>query len=97
MLPHRGYRLNVTAIKITRQPTNDQCIIDCMNTTNCWSINAVEQLDVDDVECQLLATNKHRNSTEYVAQTGSTHFFIPVSCLDIYLRRFHSGFHPLQF
>ena len=79
MLPQQGYYLNVTAIKTTRHPTNDQCILDCVETTNCWSINAVQQLSGDDVECQLLSTNKHRNSTEYITRNNSTHFFIPVS------------------
>lgn len=78
MLPHEGYLLNVTAIKTTRQPTSDKCVLDCIDTTNCWSINTVKQL-TEDVECQLLSTNKHLNSTEYITHTGSTHFFIPVS------------------
>ena len=80
MLPHEGYFLNITALKTTLQPSNDKCILHCIDTTDCFSINAVQQAN-NTVQCQLLSGNKHRNSTEYVTLTGSTHFYIPVSTL----------------
>ena len=80
MLPHEGYFLNITALKITLQPSNDKCILHCIDTTDCFSINAVRQAN-NTVQCQLLSGNKHRNSTEYVTLTGSTHFYIPVGTL----------------
>ena len=78
MLPHEGYFLNTTALKTTQQPSNDKCIVDCVETTECFSINAVQQSN-NNVQCQLLSANKHQNSTDYVTLTGSTHFYIPVS------------------
>ena len=80
MLPHEGYFLNITALKTTQQPSNNKCIVDCIETTDCFSINAVQKLN-NTVQCQLLSGNKHRNSTEYVTLTESTHFYIPVSFL----------------
>ena len=80
MLPHEGYFLNITALKTTQQPSNDKCIVDCIKTTDCFSINAIQQLN-NTVQCQLLSGNKHRNSTEYITLTESTHFYIPVSFL----------------
>ena len=80
MLPHEGYFLNITALKTTQQPSNDKCIVDCIETTDCFSINAIQQPN-NTVQCQLLSGNKHRNSTEYVALTGSTHLYIPVSLI----------------
>ena len=78
MLPHEDYFLNITALKTTQQPSNDKCIVDCIETIDCFSINAVQQAN-STVQCQLLSGNKHRNSTEYVTRTGSTHLYIPVS------------------
>ena len=62
MLPHEGYFLNITALKTTQQPSNDKCIVDCIETTYCFSINAVQQLN-NTVQCQLLSGNKHRKTS----------------------------------
>ena len=79
MIPQSGQFLNVTAMKTTQQPTKDNCVLDCIDTDDCWSINAIEQPNGSSFQCQLLSTDKHRNSANYVALTGSTHFAIPVS------------------
>ena len=81
MLPYEGKFLNVTATKTTQQPTKDNCVLDCIDIDDCWSINAIEQPNGSSFQCQLLSTDKHRSSTNYVALTGSTHFAIPVSFL----------------
>ena len=77
MLPAQGYFLNVTAIKTTHQPTHEECVLDCIDIHSCVSINAVQQIN-NTYQCQLLSGDKHRNSTQYGAMTGSIHYYMPV-------------------
>jgi len=56
---HEGYVLNVTSIKNVNVNTTDDCIIECIDTVNCTSLN-VESVGGTSVRCSILSTDRHR-------------------------------------
>ena len=55
---HQGYFLNVQPMKVVTVNTTDDCIIECIDTVNCTSLNAEE--DGTSITCSVLSTDRHR-------------------------------------
>ncbi|XP_066921772.1 uncharacterized protein [Clytia hemisphaerica] len=79
MVAHQGHILNVTALQtITINITSPaKCITNCIDVENCNSVNVIIG---QNLECQLLDTDRFRNSSYFMPQTQSTHYAINHDC-----------------
>uniref|UniRef100_A0A7M5URX9 Apple domain-containing protein n=1 Tax=Clytia hemisphaerica TaxID=252671 RepID=A0A7M5URX9_9CNID len=77
MVAHQDHILNVTALQtITINTTSPaKCITNCIDVENCNSVNVIIEQN-GDLECQLLDTDRFRNSSSFIPQTESTHYAI---------------------
>ena len=74
---HIGYKLDVTPIKQLTTNNTDDCILECIDTINCVSLN-VEHIDHTSVDCSLLSTDRHWNNESFQIATGMEHCAIMV-------------------
>ncbi|XP_066916853.1 uncharacterized protein [Clytia hemisphaerica] len=85
MVAHVNHILDVTPIQVITSniTSNSNCIVHCINFDTCTSTNVVVQnalASAGHLECQLLGTDRFRNSTSFVEQIGSTHYAISHDC-----------------
>ncbi|XP_066918057.1 uncharacterized protein [Clytia hemisphaerica] len=79
MVAHEGFILNMNSTNTTKTNSYQDCITNCINVDNCFSIN-VNQTDNGDIECQLLETDRFRSSSKFVRMETSTHYAIEHDC-----------------
>ena len=85
MKKHTDKYLAVEPIKGINTNDTDECIIHCIKTKNCTSINYWSLTDAEDEQgyCDILETDWHRNFSKYVNTSEIskkvTHFSIQVS------------------
>ena len=74
---HQGHVLDVPSIKNVNVNTTDDCIIECIDTVNCTSLNA--EVDGTTVNCSISSTDRHREVEKFRVKSGTEHCSIMVS------------------
>jgi len=76
---HQGYVLNVQSIKNVTVNTTDECIVECIDTVNCTSLNAETVIGGTTVRCSILSTDRHRESGKFITESSTEHCSIMVN------------------
>lgn len=79
---HQGYNLNVQSIKVVNVNTTDECIIECIDTVNCTSLNVESVTGETFVNCSILSTDRHREVKNFESKSESEHCSIMVDKLN---------------
>jgi len=78
---HQGYFLNVQSMKNVNVNTTDECIIECIDTVNCTSLNVESVIGETFVNCWILSTDRHRKMGEFEVKSDAEHCSIMVGIL----------------
>ena len=71
--------LNVPTIGIITAYDSFDCTFECLSDPSCFSLNLAAYKSLDGkLWCELLSSDKYRNSTEYSGNKSSHHFVIKV-------------------
>ena len=98
MIPHEQMYLNVTPEHVIQTLNIDECLVQCVLTPNCTSLNYLQtnnEISMNEAmegECQILNTDRFRQITNYKTQAemvskfgvaAMTHFSIQVCLLSL--------------
>ena len=71
--------LNVPRIGIFTVYDSFDCTFECLSNPSCFSLNLAAYKSLDGkLWCELLSSDKYRNSTEYSGNKSSHHFAVKV-------------------
>ena len=72
--------LNVSRIGSYTVDDSIECAFKCLSHTSCFSVNLAASIGIDGkFWCELLSSDKYRNSTEFIENKSSHHFVIKVT------------------
>ena len=72
--------LNITSLGTDLVEHSSECGFACLGITSCFSYNLAAVPDINgNLLCQLLPSDKYKNSVKFVASPLYHHFSIPVS------------------
>jgi hypothetical protein len=89
---HEDYKLSGVKINEIRVKSPVECLIRCMETNKCLSTNVNTTRDYKSLYvCELLASNKYKNQSNFRPSKGFDHYSIAVSlslfCMLPFIRR----------
>ena len=71
--------LNVPIVGVFTMYDVFDCTFECLSNHLCFSVNLAATIGADGkLWCELLSSDKYRNSTEYKGNKSSHHFYIKV-------------------